>query len=266
MDIFTNAAPASLVVLALIDATSIGTLVIPIWLLLRRDYRRAIPRVLLYLGLLAGFYWAIGLLLRSGFQLAYSRISLDTPMMRLVGLALGAGMIIWALTYRTDEQKLAAARKAGTASGETVNAGGLQETATGQPQVSGALRRRLGTALDTRTGVVALALLAGLLELPTMLPYLGAMGVLQGAGWSSGVQVLVLAGYCLVMIAPALVLVGVRRAAGDRIEHWLQAAGRKLGRYAQETLGWVVGIAGYFLIRFSLDGVQLRELVGSVLG
>jgi len=28
----------------------------------------------------------------------------------------------------------------------------------------------------------------------------------------------------------------------------------------------VVGIAGYFLIRFSLDGVQLRELVGSVLG
>ena len=78
MDIFTNAAPASLVVLALIDATSIGTLVIPIWLLLRRDYRRAIPRVLLYLGLLAGFYWAIGLLLRSGFQLAYSRMSLDT--------------------------------------------------------------------------------------------------------------------------------------------------------------------------------------------
>ncbi|QRQ79347.1 GAP family protein [Glutamicibacter protophormiae] len=266
MDIFTNAAPVSLVVLALIDATSIGTLVIPIWLLLRRDYRRSIPRVLLYLGLLAGFYWVIGLVLRSGFALASSRMSWDIPVLRLLGLAVGAGMIIWALSYRTDAQKLAAARKAGTAGGVPADDGPGQGAGTGQPQVSGALRRRLGTALDTRTGVVVLALLAGLLELPTMLPYLGAMGVLQGTGWSAGAQALVLAGYCLVMIAPALVLVGVRRAAGDRIERWLQAAGRKLGRYAQETLGWVVGIAGYLMIRFSLDGVQLRELVGSVLG
>lgn len=266
MDIFTHAAPASLVVLALIDATSIGTLVIPVWLLLRRDYRRSIPRVLLYLCLLAGFYWVIGLLLRSGVQLAAGRIPMDAPVVRLLGLAAGAGMITWALAYRTDEQKLAAARKAGTAGSVRAEAGGRQDPGAEEPQVSGALRRRLGTALDTRTGVVALALLAGLLELPTMLPYLGAMGVLQGTGWSAGVQALVLAGYCLVMIAPALVLVGVRRAAGDRIEQWLQAAGRKLGRYAQETLGWVAGIAGYFLIRLSLDGVQLRELVGSVLG
>ncbi len=105
---------------------------------------------------------------------------MDAPVVRLLGLAAGAGMIIWALAYRTDEQKLAAARKAGTAGGVRAEAGGRQDSGAEQPQVSGALRRRLGTALDTRTGVVVLALLAGLLELPTMLPYLGAMLSLEG--------------------------------------------------------------------------------------
>ncbi len=264
MDIFTNAAPVSLVVLALIDATSIGTLVIPIWLLLRRDYRRAIPRVLLYLGLLAGFYWVIGLLLRSGFEFAFTSLSLDTPVMRWLGVALGAGMLIWALSYRTDEQKLAAARKNSAAGGAPAEA--LEDSGAQQPRVSGALRRRLGTALDTRTGVLALALLAGLMELPTMLPYLGAMGIMQGMGLNAGTQALILAGYCLVMILPALILVGVRRVVGARIEPWLQAAGKKLGRYAQETLGWVVGLAGFFLIRFALGEVQLPQLFSSLFG
>lgn len=43
MDLMTQAPGLTLFILALIDATSIGTLIIPIWLLLRSEYRRAIP-------------------------------------------------------------------------------------------------------------------------------------------------------------------------------------------------------------------------------
>ena len=56
----TIAIYAQLAVLALIDSTSIGTLLIPLWLLLRPDAKRLMPRILLYLGVLAGSicWWA----------------------------------------------------------------------------------------------------------------------------------------------------------------------------------------------------------------
>ena len=50
---------ASLVVLALIDSTSFGTLLIPIWFLIQPGPVRA-GRVLLFLGTVALFYFGIG--------------------------------------------------------------------------------------------------------------------------------------------------------------------------------------------------------------
>lgn len=246
---------SSLFVLALIDATSIGTLVIPIWLLLRRDYRSAIPRVLAYLGLIGLFYWVIGLLLRSGMTLASDVF--QQPWARAVGLAAGVLMLVWALSYRTDAQKEAARLKAG-------GAPRTESEPAPEQSISPKLGSRVGTALDTRTGVAALALIAGLLELPTMLPYLAAMGIMQNAQWSPGIQALALAGYCLVMIAPALVLCAVRAVLGSRIEGWLKTAGAKLAKISQESLGWIVGIAGYLLIRACLQDMDLSELIHSI--
>lgn len=271
----TQAPGLTLIILALIDATSIGTLIIPIWLLLRRDYRRAIPRVIAYLGILAIFYAVVGLLLRSGWELGASLLPegfFHQPVLRLLGLVLGVGMIIWALTYQTDAQK--EATRAKTAAKAAVKTGaaevraphsGSNPGATAQPQVPRRLRALLGRALDSKSGVLVLALVAGLLELPTMLPYLGAMPVLKNSGWAESTQLIALGLYCLVMITPALILVGVRALAGARLDAWLQRIGTKLGRYAQETLGWVVGIAGYLLIRSTLSGTDLASLFDRVL-
>ncbi|KWR73968.1 hypothetical protein RN04_01780 [Arthrobacter sp. W1] len=265
MDIITSNPELSLVILALIDSTSIGTLVIPLWLLLR-GRREAIGKVLAYLMVIAGFYWVIGVLLRSGLLLIDPSI-FEHRFFRLAGMAIGALMIIWALSYRTDAQKSASARKKAAAHSGGVHSGGgsaahAPEATEATDQVPKRLRGRLGTALDTRTGLVVLALFAGLLELPTMLPYLAAVGVMQGAGWGTSVQLLALIGYCLVMIVPALALVGARALAGPRIEAWMQKMGAKAAVYAQETLGWVVGIAGYLLIRASLSGQDLHSLFG----
>lgn len=258
MDIMTSNPELSLLILALIDSTSIGTLVIPLWLLLR-GRRAAIAKVLAYLLVIAGFYWVIGVLLRSGLLLIDPAI-FEHRFFRLAAMAAGALMIIWALTYRTDAQKEASARKKAIAHSGAAPA--APEPADATEQVPLRLRSRLGTALDTRTGLIALALFAGLLELPTMLPYLAAVGVMQGAGWGTGLQLLALVGYCLVMIVPALVLVGALALAGPRIEAWLQKMGAKASAYAQETLGWVVGIGGYLLIRASLSGQDLHSLFG----
>lgn len=267
MDLMTQAPGLTLFILALIDATSIGTLIIPIWLLLRSDYRRAIPRVIAYLAILAFFYAVVGLLLRSGWDLGAALIPegfFQQPALRLLGLVLGAGMIIWALTYKTDAQKEAALAKTGAKTGAAADAGvprtQADPTTTVQPDVPKNLRGLLAGALDTKFGVLVLALVAGLLELPTMLPYLGAMTVLKNSGWAEPTQLIALGLYCLVMILPALLLVGVRALAGERLDGWLQRVGVKLGRYAQETLGWVVGIAGYLLIRSALSGSDLQSL------
>lgn len=260
MDIITSNPELSLVILALIDSTSIGTLVIPLWLLLR-GRREAIGKVLAYLMVIAGFYWVIGVLLRSGLLLIDPSI-FEHRFFRLAGMAVGALMIVWALAYRTDAQKAASARKKAAAHSGGGSATHAAEATEATDQVPRRLRGRLGTALDTRTGLVVLALFAGLLELPTMLPYLAAVGVMQGAGWGTSVQLLALIGYCLVMIVPALALVGARALAGPRIEAWMQKMGSKAAVYAQETLGWVVGIAGYLLIRASLSGQDLQSLFG----
>lgn len=260
MDIMTSNPELSLLILALIDSTSIGTLVIPLWLLLR-GRREAIAKVLAYLLVIAGFYWVIGLLLRSGLLLIDPGI-FQHRFFRLAGMAVGALMIIWALTYRTDAQKEASARKQTIAHSGAAPGTPAPSPADATGQVPRRLRSRLGTALDTRTGLIALALFAGLLELPTMLPYLAAVGVMQGAGWGTGLQLLALIGYCLVMIVPALVLVGARALAGPRIEAWMQKMGAKASAYAQETLGWVVGIGGYLLIRACLSGQDLHSLLG----
>ena len=263
----TQSPGLALLILALIDATSIGTLIIPIWLLLRRGYSRAIPRVVGYLGILAIFYLVVGLLLRSGWDLGASLLPeefFQQPVLRLLGLVLGAGMILWALTYKTDAQKAGALAKTAAKTPASADSGAPHNPtgsgATVQPEVPLRLRGLLGSALDSKSGVLVLALVAGLLELPTMLPYLAAMPVLKNSGWAESTQLMALGLYCLVMILPALALAGVRALAGERLDAWLQRIGVKLGRYAQETLGWVVGIAGYLLIRSALSGTDPASL------
>jgi len=262
MDFLQQAPPLALAVLALIDATSIGTLVIPIWLLLRGDHRSAVPKVVLYLAAIAAFYWLVGAGLRAGWQvgqLAGAGRYLDLPLVRWVQLLLGAGMVLWALTAKPGGKDHASAGP-GRSMRAHVNIDADTDADDGPRAALTVPRRltgRLDAALDSRGAVVALALLAGLLELPTMLPYLGVLGLMEHLGWSAPTQLTALGGYCLVMILPALGLAGLRRASGARIDRWLQHAGRRLSRYTAETLAWVVGIAGVLLVRSAGQHLQL---------
>ncbi|WP_091606985.1 GAP family protein [Arthrobacter koreensis] len=275
-------------VLALIDSTSIGTLVIPVWLLMRRDAGRTTGKVATYLGAVGVFYFVIGLLLLSG-AAGLGRVLgggaasvFELPAVQVLMVAAGAGMLIWsfkdtslkggkpgpaqsgpAQTAPAQSGPAQAGEDAGVAgaaaagAGATASATGTGATASVQRSQATEHRwqRRIGEALHSRGGLLGLALLAGVLELPTMLPYLAAVGLLtsSGIGWSASAGMLVL--YCLVMLLPAAVLVLARGLLGKRLDGPLERLRAWLTKVSGEAVLWVVGIVGFLMLRAGLAGL-----------
>jgi hypothetical protein len=95
--------------------------------------------------------------------------------------------------------------------------------------------------------VAGLALAAAAAEVTTMLPYLGAIGLLTTSALGRAQIALVMAGYCLVMIAPAMVLLTVRRTAGHRVIPLLTRLSDWMTR--SNAVAWIVGIVGFLLAR-----------------
>ena len=238
---------AQLAVLALIDSTSIGTLLIPLWLVLRPDARKITPRILLYLAVLAGFYLLVGIAVLSGAGWAISGLgtqSLTSIPAIQWGMTLGGGaMFAYALF-------------SGGSAGTTARKQRVQHQTAGLPEESAAERKwqeRLSKALRSPGTMVTLGLLAGLVELPTMLPYLGAITLLANSTLVLPAEIAVLMLYCLVMLLPAVALLSLRAALSSRVDPWLRRISTKMGKFTGETLLWVVGIVGFLLLRAGLS-------------
>lgn len=268
---------AQLGILALVDSTSIGTLVIPIWLLMRRDAGKTTGKVATYLGAVGLFYFLVGLLLLSGASGLGRMLGggmgtiLELPAVQALMIAAGAGMLLWSfrdtLFKKPGAETGAAAGAAGphTGPGFTPETTGRADAQTGNTRTTAALQRsqaterrwqqRIGKALDTRGGLLGLALLAGVLELPTMLPYLAAVGLVTASGtdWTASAGVLAL--YCLVMLLPAAVLLTARRVLGRRLDGPLERLRAWLSKAVGEAVLWIVGIVGFLMLRAGLAGL-----------
>lgn len=221
----------SLLVLALLDSTSFGTLLIPIWLLLAPG-RPAVGRVLVFLGTVVTFYFAVGVALMLGLDAFLGEVSgwLANPWVARAQLVLGGALFVASFFMGGKRAK-------GSGSGRLVR---WRERALGA-QGSGGLG-----------GLVALALGATLLEVATMLPYLGAIGLLTTSDLGLAARVGTLAAYCLVMILPALVLLAARLLARRQVEPVLQRVAAWVERTGAEMTAWVVGIVGFLIARDAL--------------
>lgn len=219
---------ASLAVLALIDSTSFGTLLIPIWLLLTPG-RPPVRRVLVFLGTVGVFYFALGLALVAGARAVLDGAGdlLDGPVAARIQLVIGVGLFAWSFWI---------GRSGGARGGGRVSR----------------WRDRLTGADGGLVALMGLALAAALLEVATMLPYLGATALISGAELTVGERVASLAGYCLVMLLPALVLLALRTFAGRLIAPVLARVGDWMERSAGETTAWIVGIVGFLVARDAL--------------
>lgn len=243
----------ALPVLALVDSTSVGTLLLPAWLLLAPRVRPG--AVVGYLAVVAGAYWLLGLALLLGADTILSTLDgaddgngRPTPVL-VAQLIVGLVLLVWALLpdrWRRRRRPAATDRSSTDGPGSEAARPGLL------------LRWRDRAAEgEARGGLLPLAAVAVLLEAATMLPYLGVVTLLAAADMPEGVPVLTLAGYCLVMIAPALLLVLGRTVAAQRVEPLLQRLDRWSRRAGGVALLWVAGIAGFLLARDAVVALGL---------
>jgi len=271
-----GAAAGVLVVLALVDSTSFGTLLIPVWLLMAPGRPRP-ARLLAYLGTVAGCYLAVGVvvLLGAGAFLDRYGDALDSRPVLIVQLLLGLGL--FALSFRFDGKRARArAEKEGARPGRLVRwreramgietgietgiepgiePEGLGSTTAGPGPVPGLLTTSPATARPSLLPLLGLALGAVALEVGTMLPYLAAIGLITTSDLATGASIGVLAAYCVVMVLPALLLLGVRLVAARFVEPLLARLERWLSRNAAEMTGWVLGILGVLLALNAVGGL-----------
>lgn len=280
--------PLSLALLALIDGLSVGTLLIPVFLLLHPGRVRA-GRILLYLATIAAFYLVVGLLFLWGLVNLVDVASdfLASPAGLIIRLLVGGALLITAFVMPTGEKASTgtsrtavppATAPAGVSpwTGMPTGEANPSSRTTPPPPVAaaepaarpGRITRWRGRLLDPRTrgtAVMAVAIAAGLVEVATMLPYIVGMTMLADAGIDTPVRVLSLVGYCVLMILPAVVLLILRLVAAPLVQRPLERFAAWMERTGAENTAWIIGIIGFLIARSAATELGLFQAVGAFL-
>lgn len=188
------------------------------------------------------FYLLLGIALLAGLLPLLESFGpqLSAPGVMLVLAVGGVLLVIW--SFRLDPKSV---RRRG-----------------GDPEASARRWTDRARRASGRPGLlVALALLAGVIEAASMIPYLAAMGIVADMGIGLGGGALVLVGYCAVMILPGAVLCGVRAALGGRADAFLDRAHDWAVKNATSAFSWVVGIVGVIILLNTI-GPALALLTG----
>ena len=218
---------ATLAGLALLDSTSLGTLVIPIALVVRS---RRVDRgpMAIYLTTVCLVYLSLGIALVAGFDListAAARLA-HTETAQWATLVIGVALAGFGILSPNPP-------KPGTDS--------LGSRPT--PASAGAM--------------VVLGLGASLVEAATMVPYIAATGIIASSPEAWPVRIVTLTLYCLIMIAPALVLLILADTLGQRFLPKLVRIAPRLEYEAKVTLLWVAAILGLHLAGRSAGALGL---------
>lgn len=280
--------PFSLALLALIDGLSVGTLLIPVFLLLHPGRVHA-RRILLYLGTIAAFYLLVGLLFLWGLVNLVDVASdfLASPAGLIIRLLVGGALLITAFVMPTGDKSAAAASLSASlpasasvlpgtdlptaheASGSSITTPPPAPAAVAEPRArAGRItrwRERLLAPRTRGTAVMAVAVAAVLVEVATMLPYIVAMTMLADAGIDTPLRVLSLVGYCALMILPAVVLLVLRLVAAPLVQRPLERIAAWMERTGAENTAWIIGIIGFLIARSAATELGLFQAIGSFL-
>lgn len=240
---------APLVALALIDSTSFGTLLIPLWLMLVPGRPRP-GRIVLFLGTVAAFYLLLGMALLLGASMLLDMLQAAGDSQPLRIAQLGAGIGLMALGARMEPwTKAGKGRRAARRAAKQARTG---------PSLFVRMRGYATDASAPVGAVVVFALTAAVIEAASMIPYLAAIGLLTASELSLLGRGVVLFGYCLVMITPALLLLVARLFLHDYVSPVLKKLEALLSRHTNGAMAWVV-----FLVGLALAGDSLNRLVRS---
>ncbi|MDM8084207.1 GAP family protein [Cellulomonas cellasea] len=243
MDALTPTLLAILAGLALVDSLSLGTLGLPVWMLAQPRFRTRV--VLVYLATIAAFYWLLGAALLAGVGVVAEQLATpDGPVLDWVQLAIG--VLLFLASFLFD--------------------GPIGRWRRERREMSGRQSRwqRWRASLvgpDADAGAAALAAVgAGAVEVATMAPYLGAIGLLAVNGVGLVPGAVVLAGYGVVMVAPALTLLALRLVLAAPVERPLARLNKWFERRGGDVLAWTLGVVGFLVATDALG--RLRDSVG----
>lgn len=235
----------TLALLALVDSTSVGTLLLPIWFLLTPG-GVSIRRFLVFLATIAGFYFTVGMVLLIGGNAWLGGLRDWATTTTGARILLVVGVLLFALSFRIGD---------GRADGTPGRIRTWRDRAVGSPE---------GDASGGLGSLMGLALLAGTVELAGMLPYLAGIGIISSAEQPLSLQVGALASYCLIMVLPACLLLVVRLGARSLIEPALARLAAWMERHAGETTAWIVGILGFLIAGNSWEAAAVPQLWSAV--
>ncbi|MDF9717298.1 GAP family protein [Nocardioides sp. ChNu-99] len=233
--------------LALVDSTSIGTLVLPLVLLTapRVDVRR----YLVFLGTVGGFYALVGIGLVLGADAAVRLLAEvgDLTWLRWVELVVGGVLLTAGLVGDLVLARVRRWRAPRGAVGGAVGGAVAGEPAATPRRTASWRSRLVGPGASYRV-VVGVGLAAALVEVASMLPFLGAVGIITAADLPLAASVGVVVAYALVMVAPALLLLAGRLALGSRVEGPLARFSGWLERVTSGASWWVFAVVGLLLV------------------
>ncbi len=243
--------------LALVDSLSFGTLAIPVWLLLAPGRPRP-GRVLLYLFIIAAFYFVVGVLLFQGIDILVPLTGIDWNDPSVLRFLFFVGLALVVLSFAIDTKKMRERRANLASSGNTRHArwrkavAGETEPASSSSSNSVVLPR---TKPSLRP-VLTLALVAGLLEVATMVPYLAGIGIISANKVPENARLWILGGYCIVMILPAIVLLLARIVVRTKVVSSLTRLDDWFSKKSGSAFAWIIGIVGVVIVVHTLPSMQ----------
>lgn len=214
--------------LALLDSLSLGTLVIPLALIVHWRAVR-VPALATYLVTVAAVYFLLGLGLLLGFASLGSvaeRVT-QTDVFPWITLILGAALAIFGI-FGPDPKK---------------------------PE-PGQLPKRAAGTTSSLPRMVALGLGASLTEVATMLPYIAAMGIIGSWEIPSAAKAGSVGIYCLIMIVPTVILATLALLFGQKFFPRLERLIPRLEYEAKVTLLWIAAIVGIYMVANSVATIR----------
>lgn len=214
--------------LALLDSLSLGTLVIPLALIVHWRAVR-VPALATYLVTVVAVYFLLGLGILLGFAGLGSVAEgvTQTDVFPWITLILGAALAIFGI-FAPNPKK---------------------------PE-PGQLPTRAASATSSVPSMVALGLGASLTEAATMLPYIAAMGIIGSWDIPPVAKAGAVGIYCLLMIMPTVALATLALLFGQKFFPRLERLIPRLGYEAKVTLLWIAAIVGIYMVANSVATIR----------
>ena len=214
----------SLFGLAVLDSINPSALVVTVYLLLQGG--SYVPRVMSYLVAVFASYLGIGVLLVLGLGSVWEYV--EGPGAYAVQGVVGVSLLGYAV--------FAPGKPRGETKTRTPRSGGLG-------------------------AIFLLGVTITVVEFSTAFPYLGAIAILTNADLTAARWLPVLVGYNLIFVLPPFLLMALYGVFGPRLKERFERFREGFGSGSRETLLWITGLVGFFLL---VDSLVYFEFFGLV--